>query len=152
MIISSVKHRLLNLLQSALLLAGVAYVPWPVVLLLIFAPTLTGLAQLGLSRTREYDADRAAVELTGDPQSLIRALGKLERRTGWFWEEILLPGRRIPEPSLLRTHPPTERRIARLRDLAADISRIDPEIADDPFGPSVPAVAAPRFRRFGTYW
>ena len=144
--------QVLLLINLPLLLAGVAYVPWPVVLLLIFAPTLTGLAQLGLSRTREYDADRAAVELTGDPQGLIRALGKLERRTGWFWEEILLPGRRIPEPSLLRTHPPTERRIARLRELAADTTGIVGAFPDDPLGPSVPAGAAPRFRRFGTYW
>ena len=29
-----------------------------------------------------------------------------------------MPGRRVPVPSLLRTHPPTDERIARLRELA----------------------------------
>src|SRR5690606_12853657 len=101
----------LLLLNLPLIFAGAVYVPWHIVALLIFAPTLMALVQLGLSRTREYDADRAAAELTGDPEGLMRALSKLERRVGRFWEEIFLPGRRIPEPSLLRTHPSTESRI-----------------------------------------
>ena len=42
----------------------------------------------------------------------MRALVKLERRVGRFWEEILLPGRRIPG---LRMHPPTESRIVSVR-------------------------------------
>jgi heat shock protein HtpX len=49
--------------------------------------------------------------LPSNPAGLASALAKLERRTGRFWEEMFLPGRRIPEPSLLRTHPPTEERI-----------------------------------------
>lgn len=57
----------LLLLNLPLVFAGVVYVPWHIVALLIFAPTLMALVQVGLSRTREYDADRAAAELTGDP-------------------------------------------------------------------------------------
>lgn len=142
----------LLLLNLPLLMTGLVHVPWPVVALLIFAPTLMALVQLGLSRTREYDADRAAADLTGDPEGLILALGKLERRVGRFWEDIFLPGRRIPEPSLLRTHPPVESRIARLRALAPSRTLSVPPMA----GHAMPALtspqAQPRFRSFGFYW
>ena len=105
------------ILNLPLLLSGAAYVPWHIPLMLVFSPTLMALLQLALSRTREFDADRGAVDLTGDPDGLASALSKLERRVGRFWEDMFLPGRRIPEPSLLRTHPPTEERIRRLREL-----------------------------------
>ncbi len=109
--------QLLLLFNLPLLLTGRAVVPWVAVLVLIFAPTLMALLQLALSRAREFDADLDAAGLTGDPAGLASALEKLERYQGRFWEEILLPGRRIPEPSLLRTHPPTEERIRRLLSL-----------------------------------
>lgn len=83
--------------------------------LLIFAPYPAALAQLALSRTREYDADRFAVGLTGDPEGLASALAKLdEGRQGWL-ARILLPGYRR-EPALLRSHPSSARRIARLAE------------------------------------
>jgi heat shock protein HtpX len=93
--------------------------PWLAILLLVFAPQLTTLLQLALSRAREYEADLDAAGLTGDPMGLAAALAKLERFQRGVWEQILLPGHRLPEPSLLRSHPPTERRIARLRELQA---------------------------------
>lgn len=105
------------LVNLPLILSGAAYVPWHIPLLLMLSPTIMALMQLALSRTREFDADRGSVELTGDPEGLASALLKLERSVGRFWEEIFLPGRRIPEPSLLRTHPPTDARIERLRAL-----------------------------------
>jgi len=142
----------LLLLNLPLLMAGLVHVPWSVVALLIFAPTLMALVQLGLSRTREYDADRAAADLTGDPEGLIRALGKLDRLTGRFWEEILLPGRRIPDPSLLRTHPPTESRVRRLRELAASRTSPVPAIAGYPTERTPAPGTTPKFRRFGLYW
>ncbi|RMF09500.1 MAG: peptidase M48 [Alphaproteobacteria bacterium] len=133
-----------------LLLAGAAHVPWHIPLLLIFSPTIMALMQLALSRTREYDADRGAVALTGDPEGLASALLKLEQRTGRFWEEIFLPGRRIPEPSLLRTHPPTQERVRRLRELAADAQRTPPP--EGPLSlPSLPKVPPPRFGWLGVY-
>ena len=92
-------------------------VSWFAILLLIVAPNLSALAQLGLSRTREYDADLNAVRLTGDPEGLARALAKIERVSGAWLERIFLPGRGVPDPSLLRTHPSTESRIQRLREL-----------------------------------
>ncbi|TCT12488.1 heat shock protein HtpX [Tepidamorphus gemmatus] len=144
--------QLLLIMNLPLVLAGMVHVPWHVVILLIFAPTLMALVQLGLSRTREYDADRVAAELTGDPEGLIRALSKLERKVGRFWEEILLPGRRIPDPSLLRTHPPTESRIRRLRELTLNRPSLVPAIARHPVGMLPPTTLPPRFRRFGVYW
>jgi len=90
---------------------------WWAILLLIFAPNLSALAQLALSRTREYDADLNGVRLTGDPEGLARALAKIDRMQGGGLEQIFLPGRRVPEPSIWRTHPQTEERIARLMAL-----------------------------------
>lgn len=144
--------QLLVLVNLPLVMAGMVHVPWSVVVLLIFAPTLMALIQLGLSRTREYDADRAAADLTGDPEGLIRALGKLDRLTGRFWEEIFLPGRRIPDPSLLRTHPPTESRVRRLRELDPNRSVPFPDIIGHSAGVAHASNLTPRFRRFGTYW
>jgi heat shock protein HtpX len=101
-----------------LVLTGAAGPGWLLLIgLLILAPTLASLLQLALSRAREYDADRMAAELTGDPAALAAALVKLERYQGRMWEDILMPGRRVPVPSLLRTHPPTEARIERLLSL-----------------------------------
>lgn len=110
----------LLLLNLPLVLMGGLAVPWLFVLALIFAPTLMALLQLALSRAREYDADLDAAGLTRDPQGLASALAKLDRLQGRYWEEILLPGRRMPEPSVLRTHPPTAERIARLMALVGE--------------------------------
>lgn len=84
---------------------------------LIMAPTIGALLQLALSRAREYDADLEAAQLTGDPEGLASALAALERRQGRMWESFVLPGARIPDPSILRTHPSTEERVRRLLEL-----------------------------------
>jgi heat shock protein HtpX len=99
-----------------------------VIPLLVFAPQLTTLLQLALSRAREYEADLDAAGLTGDPAGLASALAKLERFQRGMWEQILMPGYRLPEPSLLRSHPPTEQRIARLRELEG---RASASVLDD---------------------
>jgi heat shock protein HtpX len=100
------------------MMAGEAVLPWPAVLLLVFAPTLSVLIQLALSRAREFDADLGAVELCGDPDALASALARLERYQGRLWTQMLLPGYRLPEPSLLRSHPLTDERVHRLAGLA----------------------------------
>lgn len=92
-------------------------VPWLAIALLYFAPTLSSLLQLALSRAREYDADLGGADLTGDPEGLASALNKLERYQGRLWEDLVMPGRRIPVPSVLRTHPDTASRIERLLTL-----------------------------------
>ncbi len=90
---------------------------WTAIGLLVAAPTIGGLLQLALSRAREYDADLDAVGLTGDPEGLASALVTLEKKQRGIWEGLMLPGSRSPEPSLLRSHPRTEDRVARLASL-----------------------------------
>jgi heat shock protein HtpX len=126
-------------------------------LLLYLAPTIGSLLQLGLSRTREYDADLEGAELTGDPRGLASALDKLERYQGSFWEDLMLPvpSRRIPQPSLLRSHPPTQQRVARL--LALENRELEPpiEIVDEPFVSPIslgPSAMQPRYRFPGVWF
>jgi heat shock protein HtpX len=124
--------------------------------LMIFAPTLGGLLQLGLSRAREYDADLDGATLTGDPEGLASALRLLEEKQGAKWEGMILPGSRLPHPSLLRTHPPTEERISRLRALKPETSNqaIVRGEAGQPRTSIVPVIPRPqvRWHRFGIYY
>jgi heat shock protein HtpX len=113
----SLLGQFLLLLNLPLLVLSDYTINWFAILLLIFAPSLSALMQLALSRTREYDADLNAARLTGDPAGLASALAKIEQYQGRFFERVFLPGRRVPDPSLLRTHPPTEERIRRLMAL-----------------------------------
>ncbi|WP_187969375.1 zinc metalloprotease HtpX [Aquibium microcysteis] len=110
---------LFSLVLNALGFAGgyEAQVPWLAVLVLMASPTIGGLLQLALSRTREFDADLGAAILTGDPDGLASALAKLERQQRGLWERLMLPGGRTPDASVLRSHPVTEERIARLQTL-----------------------------------
>ncbi len=109
---------LLFVLNLPLVFMGSAQIPWLGILLLYFAPTISSLLQLGLSRAREYGADLEGARLAGDADGLVSALAKIERYQGGMWEKVFMPGRRVPVPSILRTHPPTEERIARLRALS----------------------------------
>lgn len=109
--------QLLLLLNLPLILLTDTSIDWFAILLLIISPHICALAQLGLSRTREYDADLNAARLTGDPEVLAKALVKIENAQGGWLEKLFFPGRKIPEPSLLRTHPPTEERVRRLLEL-----------------------------------
>ena len=98
-------------------------IPWLLLLILIFAPNLSAFLQLALSRTREYNADLVAAELTADPLGLASALKKIDYyQHGWF-ERIFWPARRVPEPSMLRTHPTMKNRIKRLIDIAQDYAQ-----------------------------
>lgn len=91
-------------------------VNWFGLFLLAASPQLALLAQLGLSRVREFDADLLAAQLTSDPHGLASALVKIER-VSRSWRAWLMPGWGNPEPSWLRTHPATSERIARLLEL-----------------------------------
>ena len=111
---------------------------WAAIAILLFAPGVSALMQLALSRTREYDADLRAAALTGDPRGLALALDRMERYQGRFLEQVLLPGNRIPDPSLLRPHPPTADRVRRLLAL-------EPMPAGRRIASGVPALAADDF-------
>lgn len=89
-------------------------------IVLMLAPAIGTYLQLALSRSREYDADLGAAQLTGDPVGLASALHTLHTQQGSIWESIFIPGGRTPDPSVLRTHPKPEDRIARLMELRVD--------------------------------
>jgi len=114
----SLTGQVLLLINLPLLILGETTLPWIPILLLIAAPTLSTLVQLALSRSREYEADLGAVAITGDPLGLASALGKLESMHQTLLGRLLHPLPRIPDPSMLRTHPPTEERVRRLVEIA----------------------------------
>jgi heat shock protein HtpX len=124
--------------------------------LMIFAPMIGGLVQLGISRAREYDADLDGATLTGDPEGLSSALRVLEEKMSGKMGSVFLPGARMPQPSLMRTHPKTEDRIARLNALKVDQNDqvvIRPS-SERPTTSIVPTTVQPRIRwhRMGVYY
>jgi heat shock protein HtpX len=141
----------LLLLNLPGLIAGGAGVPWAGIALLWAAPTIGALMQLALSRAREYDADLDAVALTGDPEGLASALLKLEKSQGRQWE-MMLPGGRVPQPSVLRSHPKTSERVRRLLALAGREEGEGPWDGHDLVAPHspVPLIPGPRYRLPGT--
>lgn len=87
------------------------------------------LIQLGISRTREYAADRTGAEITHDPEALASALEKLHRGAAMMPMEatpnqeavsalyIVHPFAGGGMANLFSTHPPMEERIKRLRQM-----------------------------------
>lgn len=133
-------------------------IPWIAVLVLLFAPTLSALMQLALSRRRELDADLGAARLTGDPIALASALRKLERHQAGRWERIFLPGRRMPDLSLLHTHPSTQERVRRLLmllDREPSVSPASPsaeQSLDSLLSDTAPVTREPRWHMNGLWY
>ena len=143
--------QILLLLSLTMLMLGEATISWPALAVLIFSPHLAVLAQLGLSRVREFDADLKAVQLTDDPLGLASALAKIEQFSR-SWQAWVMPGWGNPEPSWLRTHPATEERIRRLLSLAQQAPEADSR-QSAPIFVSNPAAARRRPRWYpGGYW
>ena len=96
----------------------------------ILAPIAAMLIQMAISRTREFGADREGAAISGDPESLASALAKIDAyargipmptaeahpETGQMMIMNPLSGGGLR--GLFSTHPATEERIARLRELA----------------------------------
>ncbi|MBQ3325728.1 zinc metalloprotease HtpX [Candidatus Saccharibacteria bacterium] len=90
----------------------------------IFAPIIASLAQLAISREREYLADASAVNLTHYPEGMINALKKLEthsrpmRRQNPATEALYInnPLKKGAISNMFSTHPPIEKRIERLEN------------------------------------
>ena len=102
------------LLAIWLALASDVRVPILTLFVLAVAPTAVSLLKLALSRNREFDADDYAADLTGDPAGLASALQKIDREQASIWRRLFQPYVRGDVPTLLRSHPKTEERVARL--------------------------------------
>jgi heat shock protein HtpX len=87
-----------------------------------------------LSRYREYSADRGAAMITGNPSALATALLKISGRMDQVPDEdlreqaemnafFIIPISRGFIGRIASTHPPTETRIEKLRDLEREIER-----------------------------
>lgn len=97
---------------------------------ILVAPIAATLIQLGISRTREYAADKTGADITHDPEGLASALEKLHRGVQHKPMDptpaqesvaalyIVHPFAGGGMSRLFSTHPPMEERIRRLRDMA----------------------------------
>jgi heat shock protein HtpX len=147
----------LLLLSLPALFAGRAPLSTAGLLALVFAPAASVLLQMALSRAREFDADAGAAELTGDPEALAAALIKLERwQLGPWWKRVLLPVPTTKQPAMLRSHPHTEERVARLRGLRGGEFAQLPAESPIPAGLEVlhlpPVGTRPRWRLNGAWY
>ena len=93
-----------------------------IVFVLILGPLSASLAQMALSRNREFLADASSVELTRNPQGRISALEKIEGSQPMKQADRSSSGMYIENPfkhsgSLFDTHPPTAERIKRLQQM-----------------------------------
>ncbi|MGP8070400.1 MAG: zinc metalloprotease HtpX [Candidatus Bathyarchaeia archaeon] len=97
--------------------------------MLILAPLAAMLVQLAVSRTREYAADEGGAKLSGKPLALASALEKIEYQArnrkpsananpALSSLYIVNPFRGSTFTQLFSTHPRTEKRIARLHQIA----------------------------------
>jgi heat shock protein HtpX len=101
---------------------GLAALAW-----IIVAPIIAVLIQLAISRSREYGADASGAALMGDPEALASALAALEQAqtmrpyefagpaTAHLFIVNPLRGTAAAVMYLMSTHPPIDKRIARLR-------------------------------------
>ena len=101
--------------------------PVGMIIILVFsilAPLLASLAQMAVSRQREYLADASSVNLTRYPEGMISALKKLDSHARPMKSQnaamealyISNPLRKGTLTNLFSTHPPIEKRIERLED------------------------------------
>ena len=98
-------------------------------LVTLLAPIAAMLVQAAISRSREFEADRAGAEITGRPMWLASALGQIERaaeRTPNYPADanpatahmFIINPLHGGLSGLFATHPSTEERIARLKAMA----------------------------------
>jgi heat shock protein HtpX len=117
--------------------------------LLILGPLAAGLVQMAISRTREYEADRAGAEISGRPLWLASALRKIAAAAGHIpnYEAernpasahlfIVNPLSGARMDNLFSTHPNVENRVARLEAMAREMGEesAPPGAGAEPSGP-----------------
>ena len=90
----------------------------------ILSPIAASLVQMAISREREYLADASSAKITNNPDSMISALKKLDIHTRPMRSQnpaseasyITNPLQKGLFSNLFSTHPPIEKRIARLEN------------------------------------
>jgi len=98
------------------------------VLMVVFAPIAAFIVRMSISRRREYSADYMGAILTKKPLALASALRKINKMseenpmrgssaTSHLW--IVNPFRHDWFTGLFSTHPPLERRVAKLERMSA---------------------------------
>jgi heat shock protein HtpX len=101
--------------------------------LIIITPIIAMIIQMAISRSREYLADETGAKISGDPLALARALEKIHNHvykipaevnqgTAHLFIENPLKDKGIWE--IFSTHPPTEKRVKRLKRLARKMSGV----------------------------
>ena len=107
----------------------------PLLGLIVFmlAPILALMIQMAISRSREFDADAGGGRLSSDPEALASALLRMEEYAKRAHMEpipatshmfIVNPAVGKGGFDLFSTHPATEKRVARLRDLARNLGSV----------------------------
>jgi heat shock protein HtpX len=100
--------------------------PFVGLIVMLVAPIAATLIQLGISRSREYQADLDGAKTVGDPEALASALAKLQMGAQRVSMDvpastahlfIVNPLRGQAVAGLFSTHPPLEKRIERLRSM-----------------------------------
>lgn len=104
---------------------------WGAILVALFMPLAAMMIQLGISRSREYLADESGAQISHDPLALASALEKLSSnvksknlkprsnvQTSTASLFIVYPFSAKGLGGLFSTHPPLEKRIEKLRNMA----------------------------------
>ena len=112
---------------------GEARNPIATILVMILAPLAAMLIQMGVSRSREYMADKSGGEICGNPDALADALLKIEayakRRVMPGATEatahmfIINPFSAMEAKKLFSTHPTTAERVKLLRQQAEEMRK-----------------------------
>ncbi|HEV2131133.1 MAG TPA: zinc metalloprotease HtpX [Longimicrobiaceae bacterium] len=108
--------------------------PIAAIAMMILAPIAASLVQMAISRQREFKADAVGAEICGRPLALAGALEKLDsyaRRIPMNVSPAAAPVAQVNPlaahgggmASLFATHPPTEKRVAALHELASTMGR-----------------------------
>jgi heat shock protein HtpX len=108
--------------------------PFAFLIAWILAPLAAFVIQAAVSRSRESQADESGAHLSHDPLALASALAKLDAYSkripapasvgpaeAHLFIVNPLTGRRVQFANLFSTHPPTQARIARLQQIAAEM-------------------------------